>query len=98
MPAFSISVVQSASGSVTLTWTPPTRNSDGSVLEDLVGYRIYYGSSRGNYPNQIRIDGSGLTSYVVENLSPGTYYFVTTSINSREIESDYSNVATKTIN
>jgi len=95
---FSITVSQAATGSVTLTWTAPTTNTDGSPLTDLKAYMIYYGTSQGNYPNEIRIDNPGLTSYVIDNLTANTYYFVSTSINSLEIESDYSNVATKTIN
>jgi len=40
----------------------------------------------------------GITTYVVENLSPNTYIFASTSINASGVESDFSNVATKTIN
>lgn len=32
-------------GSATLSWTPPTKNTDGSRLTDLAGYKIYYGTS-----------------------------------------------------
>ena len=98
LPPFSIAVSQAATGSVTLTWTAPTTNSDGSALTDLIAYKIHYGTSQGNYPNEIRIDNPGITTYVIDNLSANTYFFVSTSINSGEIESDYSNVASKTIN
>ena len=73
---FSIDVTQVSLGSVILSWTPPTANTDGSNLDDLAGYRIYYGISQGNYPNTIVVNNPGLSSYVVENLSPGTYFFV----------------------
>ena len=96
-PDFSIRVTQSALGSVTLTWTPPTQNSDGSPLADLTAYKVYYGTSQGNYPNEIRIDNPGISSYVVDNLVPDTYYFVSTTMNSLGVESDYSNVATKVV-
>ena len=88
---------QTALGSLTLSWTPPTTNTDGTTLTDLSGYRIYYGNSQGNYPNQISIDTPGIASYVVENLVPDTYYFVATSLNSLGVESSYSNVAIKTV-
>ena len=97
LPAFAITVAQAATGSVTLTWTPPTRNTDGSQLTDLAAYKIYYGLSQGNYPNEIRIDNPGITTYVIDNLSPNTYYFVSTSINEAEVESNFSNVATKIV-
>jgi len=98
LPTFSITVSQAATGSVTLTWTAPTTNTDGSQLTDLAAYKIYYGTTQGNYPNEVRIDNPGITTYVIDNLSANTYFFVSTSINSLEIESDYSNVASKIVN
>ena len=99
LPAFSVTVSQPAAstGSVTLNWTPPTQNTDGSSLTDLAAYRIYYGTSQGNYPNSITLNNPGLSSYTVEDLVPGTYYFVSTAINSDGVESDYSNVAQKVV-
>jgi len=35
--------------SVTLSWTAPTTNEDGTPLTDLGGYRLYYGSISGAY-------------------------------------------------
>jgi len=98
LPAFSIDVSQVATSSVTLNWTPPTENEDGTPLTDLMAYKIYYGVTEGSYPNEIWIDNPGLTSYVVDNLAPNTYFFVSTSINSGGIESDFSNVASKVVN
>ena len=97
LPAFSIDVTQVALGSASLSWTPPMTNTDGTNLSDLVAYKIYYGVSQGSYPNQIRIDNPGLASYVVENLTPDTYFFVTTAVNSMGVESAYSNVASKLV-
>ncbi len=65
---------------------------------DLAGFKIYYGTSPGSYPNQITINNPGVTTYVVDNLSVNTWYFVSTAFNSSAGESDFSNVATKTIN
>jgi len=82
---------------VTLTWTPLIKNTDGSVLTDLTAYKIYYGLSEVNYPNEIRIDNPGISTFVIDNLSPNTYYFISVSINSAEFESDFSNVAIKVV-
>lgn len=95
---FTISVTQVTLGTITLSWTPPTQNTDGSTLTDLKGYRIYYGTSPGNYPNRVIMDNPGLSMVVVDNLLPGTYYVVLTAINLQDIESDYSNMAQKTLN
>ena len=95
---FSIDVVQAALGSVTLSWTPPTENDDGSPLLNLAGYNIYYGVSRGNYPNRINIDNPGIAIYVVDNLTPGSYYFVASAINDIGVESNFSNEIEKMVN
>ena len=95
---FSIEITQAGLGSATLSWTPPTENTDGTPLVDLAAYKIYYGTTEGIYPNSIRIDNPGIASYVVNNLVPNTYYFVATSVNAAGIESTYSNVATKVVN
>jgi hypothetical protein len=97
LPAFSISVVAVASGSATLSWTPPTRNTDGTALTDLRGYKVYWGPAAGSYTNSVTLSNAGLTSYVVSNLVPGTYYFVVTAVNSKGAESVFSNAASKTI-
>ncbi len=98
LPAFSVDVSQIATGTATLSWTAPTTNNDGSPLNNLAGFRVYYGTSVGNYPNQVSISNPGLTTTVVDNLAPGTYYFVSTAISSQGVESNFSNVAQKTIN
>ena len=97
LPGFSIDVSQSAMGTATLSWAPPTTRTDGTPLTDLAGYRIHYGTSPGVYSTRISIDNPGITTYVVENLAPATYYFVTTAFDTAGGESDYSNVASKTI-
>ena len=95
---FSITVQAISLGAVTLSWTPPTQNEDGSPLTDLAGYKIYWGTTPGVYPNSVTLNNPGLTSYVVDNLVPGTYEFVATSVNSAGLESKYSTPATRTVN
>jgi hypothetical protein len=94
---FAIQVQQAATGTATVSWTPPTARTDGTPLTDLAGYKVHYGTTLGSYPNVIVIDNAGVTTYVVENLAPATYYFVTTAFDTTGAESDYSNVASKTI-
>ena len=62
------SVVPRGDGTALVSWTPPTENTDGSTLTDLAGYRIRYGTSPGSYSDTITINGSSLTSYLVEDL------------------------------
>ena len=93
----SVTVNQVGFGSATLSWTPPTQNTDGSPLTDLASYKIYYGNESGNYQTTIQIDNPGITIYVVENLTPNTYYFVMTAINSSGVESGFSNEASEQV-
>jgi hypothetical protein len=97
LPAFSIAVQQSAMGSATLSWQAPTTRTDGSPLTNLAGYRIRYGTSSGNYPNLIGIPNGGLTSAVIENLPPSTYYFVISAYDTTGVESVNSSPVSKTI-
>ena len=99
LPAFSIEVVdsRSATGSETLTWTPPTENEDGSALVNLAGYRVYWGLNGEPLSNSARIDNPSVTRYIVENLAPGDYEFAVTAVNSRGVESRFSNIKAKTI-
>ena len=95
--AFSVSVTALATGSATLSWQPPTQNTDGSALTNLAGYKIYWGTAPGSYPSSVTVNNAGLTSYVVGSLVPNTYYFAVTAFNSVGTESVLSNSASKTI-
>ena len=71
--------VSTAKGAATLSWTPPTMNDDGAPLR-LTAYRVYWGNARGNYPHSVTLDNPGLSRYVVDQLSPATWYFVVTAM------------------
>ena len=99
LPAFTISVTVDATvlGSALLTWQPPTQNEDGTPLIDLAGYTIRWGATPNNYPNSVTVNNPGLSSYMVDNLAPGTYEFVATAFNAAGMQSQFSNSVTKTI-
>lgn len=84
-------------GSATLSWTPPTQNTDGSALTDLDGYKIYWGTASGDYQSNVAIDNPGITTYVVDGLSSGTWFFVATALNELGVESQFSNEAMKAV-
>ena len=97
LTSFSINVVATATGAATLTWSPPTQNTDGTAITGPVSYKIYWGPGPGNYPNNKPVPASAGTTAIVDQLTPGTYYFVVTAIDGSSTESVPSNVATKTI-
>ena len=87
-----------ASTGITINWTPPTQNTDGSPLTNLAGYDIHYGTQPGNYTQAVTVSNPGIATYVVDNLSPGTYYFSVTAVNSRGAESPLSSPVSTTLN
>jgi hypothetical protein len=97
LPAFSITVVGTATGSAMLSWNPPTQNTDGSALTNLAGYRVYWGTSQNNLSNSVTLSNPGLSSYVVDQLTPATWHFALTAVNSAGVESAYSNTASKQV-
>jgi len=96
LPAFNIAVVATATGSALLTWTPPTQNTDGTPMT-LSGYRVYWGTSQGNLSNSAVLNNGGLTSYMVEQLTPATWFFAVSAVSSTGMESALSNVASKQV-
>lgn len=87
-----------ASTGVTINWNPPTENTDGTPLTNLAGYDIHYGTTPQNYTKTIAVSNPGIATYVVDNLSPGTYYFSVTAVNSQGAESPMSSEVSATVN
>jgi hypothetical protein len=97
LAAFNLQVVAMATGSVTLNWTAPTQNTDGSALMNLAGYKVYWGTTQGQYPNSVTLNNPGLATYVVDQLTPATWYFAMTALNAQGAESSLSNTASKVV-
>lgn len=88
--------------SITLSWSPPTQNSDGSTLSScpagsasggcLAGYTLHYGTSSQDYTGEIQITDPTATSYVVSDASfpSGTYYFAISAYNGLQNSSSMS--------
>jgi len=83
---------------ITLNWVVPTKNTNGTALTDLVGYKIYYGTTVDSMSNVIVLDDVTLSSYTVTNLDANTlYYFKISAVNFDNKESSFSNLASKNI-
>jgi hypothetical protein len=104
LPAFGISVQATAgtptppvtpppsTGAVTVSWVPPTQNADGSLLTNLAGYRVYWGTTQANLDHVVTVANPGLVRYVISDLTPATWYFALTAYNSNGQESDRSQI------
>jgi hypothetical protein len=97
LPAFSITVNQTSNGTASLDWTSVTQNTNGTALTNLAGYYIHYGTSAGNMNQTVQISNPTVTTYVVSNLSAGTWYFGVQAYTSTGVVGDQSNVGSKTI-
>lgn len=93
----SINVVASAPGRATLSWSAPAQRTDGSALTNLAGFRIYYGTSAADLRFVIEVKDPGARSWMVEDLTIGTWYFAATAFDSVNAESARSGVASKSI-
>ena len=80
-----------------MTWQPPALNSDGSPLTDLAAFKVYWGTTPGTYSKSTKISSAAARTYTVGGLTKGTWYFVVTALNSKGVESPYSNVWSKTV-
>lgn len=90
----------SGSRSITFMWDAPTTKADGSLLDDLKGYRIYYGSAIGEYVDFTDIGlsscvGSPAVCTLTVMLDSQYTYFAVTAYNSAGEESDFSNEIVK---
>ncbi|HET9444864.1 MAG TPA: fibronectin type III domain-containing protein, partial [Steroidobacteraceae bacterium] len=96
-PSPSPTPTPSQARAATLEWTMPTTQTNGEQLADLAGYRIHYGKTAQTLDQTISIANASISTYVVEGLAPGTYYFAVTAFNSRNLESERSNAGMKQI-
>lgn len=94
---FNIAVTQIGIGSATLSWSAPQRNTDGTSLQDLAGFEVLWGRAPDSLDQRVRLSNPSLSTYVVENLSSGTWYFSVVAVNSAGLSSAPSQVASKAI-
>ena len=74
---FTISVAgtTSGTGSATLSWVPPTQNTNGSALTNFAGIILYYGTTPSSLTQSVQLASNNQTSYTIGNLTAGTWYF-----------------------
>lgn len=99
LPAFTMIVNQApaTTGAAELTWIPPTQNTDGSVLTNLAGYKIHYGTSASALTQTVTISNPGLTAYTMSDLPAGSWYFAITAYSTAGDESPLSGVIATTL-
>lgn len=95
---FSITVVGSlGKGVASLRWELPPSKVDGSPLNDLAGYRIVYGRRSDDLDHSVFIGDASTTSYEIDSLGEGVWYFAVSAINASGLEGPRTTVASKSI-
>jgi hypothetical protein len=97
MAPFTIEVSASNAGSATLSWTAPTKNTDGSPVTNLAGYYVHYGTSPDELTNTITVAGATTTTCIISGLTEGTHYFAVVAFTAAGTNSGESNMASQTI-
>ena len=89
----------SQAGGISVAWRAPVERENGSPISmaEIAGYRVYYGKSRGNYTNEVDINGSSVMEVTLSNLTSGTYYIVVTTVDSNGRESAFSQEVIRTL-
>ena len=82
-----------------LAWVAPSERADNTVLSlsEIKGYRIYYGTEKGNYQNQFEVNDSSAQQAQIAGVPAGDYYLVMTTIDVDGRESAYSQEVVVTI-
>lgn len=84
------------SSDITLSWIAPAEREDNAAiaLSEISGYKIYYSTVPGLYNNNISINDGSAVGYTFINFPSDTYYFVVTTIDTDNRESQHSAVLT----
>jgi hypothetical protein len=81
----------------TIGWAAPTQNTDGSNITNLSGYVISYGNSASALTQSVTVSDPTATSYTVQSLAAGTWYFSVTAIETDGSSSAPSSMVSTTL-
>lgn len=79
-----------------VSWDPVTTKTDGSILSDLAGYRVYYSPKSCNDSMAEHVSVPGTITAVTINVTSGTWYFCATAVDAAGLESAFSDEVSKT--
>jgi hypothetical protein len=84
-------------GVATLTWSAVTRDAQGGELKNLAGYKVYYGTAPRALYSVVVVPDPHLTTYVVHDLAPGSWYFAVAAYTTGNVDGVRSNVVAKNV-
>jgi Putative Ig domain len=74
----------------TITWATPAVAANAAAGLQLAGYHIYFGTSPTSLTHETQVADPTLTSYVINNLASGMWYFAVAAYDADEVESPRS--------
>jgi hypothetical protein len=82
-----------------LSWVAPVEREDGTPISmaEIAGYRVYYGTSQGDYTDQVEVADSTTMQVTLSDMATGTYYFVVTAVDMDGRESNFSQEISQSI-
>ena len=82
-----------------VNWTAPFEREDVTALSpaEIAGYRLYYGTSSGDYQYQIEVNDGSADQAQVSDIPAGTYYVVVSAVDTDGRESAYSSEVVITV-
>ena len=95
--SYSLACTWPGDSTVTLTWTAPTKNTDGTDYTNPAGYRIFYGASASALTQTVELRNPALATYDVTSLTPGEWFFAIRSFATTGAESVNSAVASSRV-
>jgi hypothetical protein len=93
---FAITVLPPVTGVASLEWEVPASRLDGTLLDDLAGFRILYGRNPDDLDQSVFIEGTANT-YEFSGLEGGIWYFAVAAVSANGLEGPPSAASMKSI-
>jgi hypothetical protein len=65
---------------LTISWSAPFQNTDGTSPTDISGYLVRYGTDKTALSQSVLVSGADVTSTKIKHFSSGTYYFTVSAV------------------
>ena len=87
----------STTSAATVSWNPPTTNTNGTPVTTLTGYHVHYGTTAGSLAKSTAVSGASTTSAEITGLTAGTWYFAVAADAEDGTEGPQSSVGSMTV-
>jgi hypothetical protein len=82
---------------LTVSWSAPLQNTDGTSATDLSGYLVRYGTDKTALSQSVQVSGADVTSVLIRHFTSGTYYFTVSAVTTGGVTGVASNIVKRKI-